>query len=102
MRASGTCAAPFCWVVRCAHVLAIGRRGSIRREEAFSKTGDQLVEPSVVGDERALMVGPVRGRELLHALERAVAPESERVRATLGPQGVERLPPRDQPTSRRA
>jgi hypothetical protein len=47
------------------------------------------------------MVGPGRGRELLHAIELAVAPESERARATLSQQGIERLPHRDQTPSRR-
>ena len=71
------------------------------REETVSEACDQLVETPVEGDELALPVGPVRGREPRHPVERAGAPERERVRAAIGQQGVEHLSHRDQTPRRR-
>ena len=50
----------------------------VRREEAVSEACHRRVETPVVGDERALPVGPVRGHEPLHLVLRAGTPERER------------------------
>ena len=54
-----------------------------------------------MGDERALTVGAVCGREPPDPVERAGAPERERVRAALRQQGVQDLSHRNQAPSRR-
>ena len=71
------------------------------REETVSEARHKLIEAGVERDEFALTVGAVCGREPRYPVERAGAPERERVRAALGQQGVEHLPHRNQTTCRR-
>jgi hypothetical protein len=59
-----------------------------RREELVGEARDQLVETPVADDESALTVGAVCGRESLYLVQRAGAPERERVRAALAHQRV--------------
>jgi hypothetical protein len=65
------------------------------RKETVSEARHKLIEARVERDEFALTVGAVCGREPRYPLERAGAPERERVRAALGQQGVEHLSHRD-------
>ena len=65
--------------------------GHRRRDEPAGEACDNVLETPGAACARTLTSGPVGGRQLLHPIKRAQAPERERVRAAHVHQPVERL-----------
>src|SRR5947209_9560425 len=86
MRASGTYAAPFYWVIRRVEVSRLGRGARVWCDEAVSERWNEPVEmPAGV-----LSLRTVCGRQVRQPVERTPAPEADRGVPAIGRSSLSR------------